>query len=71
MPTSCTGYEDEFMTGCKCRLLLPVVKETGFTTLVARFAGRVGKADATAGTRAAQAQIRLDDTTRPVSQSVV
>ena len=32
-----------------------VLKKTGFTTLVARFTGRVGKVDATAGTRAAQA----------------
>ena len=47
------------------------VKRAGFTTLVARFTGRVGKVDANAGTRAAQVQVRLEDTTRPVSESFV
>ena len=47
------------------------VKRAGFTTLVARFTGRVGKVDATAGTHAAQVQVRLDDATSPVSDSFV
>ena len=59
------------MRRCKCRPLLPVLKGTGFTTQVAPFTGGVGKVDATAGTHAAQPQVRLDDTTRPVSESVV